>query len=307
MALSDCCPQTECYSSRIAYFVGIALALSVSALAKLTGFDRDRVFYPMLLAVIATYYVLFAVMSGSIHVLLTESAIVMLFLMVAFLGFKVSLWFVVAALAGHGMFDFVHAHMVTNPGVPDWWPSFCLAYDIVAAGFLACLLKGSSLSAAPPSASVGTGLELKIPPVLFGGGVADLMWLTARVSIPFYVNSPARLPTAAILSVLGLAVAIAGVISFRRAKTTVNPTQPGSASALVVSGIYRWTRNPMYLGLLLVLLGWGVFLSNALALIWIPAFVVFMNRFQILPEELALNGLFAHDFLAYRARVRRWI
>ncbi len=89
-------------------------------MAKLAGFDRDRVFYPMLLAVIATYYVLFAVMSGSVHVLLIESAIVMLFLLVAFVGFKVSLWFIVAALAGHGVFDFVHARVVSNPGVPAW-------------------------------------------------------------------------------------------------------------------------------------------------------------------------------------------
>jgi protein-S-isoprenylcysteine O-methyltransferase Ste14 len=261
----------------------------------------------MLLAVIATYYVLFAVMGGSIHALLVESAIVMLFLLAAFLGFKVTLWFIVAALAGHGVFDFVHARVVTNRGVPDWWPSFCLAYDIVAAGFLASLLKGSSLTAAPQGASVGAGLELKIPPPIFCAVVADLMWLTALVSIPFNFNSAARLPTAAILSLLGLAVAIAGVISFRRAKTTVNPTRPGSASALAVSGIYGLTRNPMYLGLLLVLLAWGVFLSNALALIWIPAFVVYMNRFQIFPEERALSRLFSHHFLAYKTKVRRWI
>jgi protein-S-isoprenylcysteine O-methyltransferase Ste14 len=261
----------------------------------------------MLLAVIATYYVLFAVMSGSIHVLLIESAIVTLFLLVAFLGFKVSLWFIVAALAGHGVLDFVHARVVTNRGVPDWWPSFCLAYDIVAAGFLASLLKGSSLTAAPQGASLGPGLELKIPPPLFCAVVADLMWLTALVAIPFNFNLPTRLPAAAVFSLLGLVVASAGVISFRRAKTTVNPTRPGSASALVVSGIYRLTRNPMYLGLLLVLLGWGVFLSNALALIWIPVFVIYMNRFQISPEEQALSRLFSHDFLAYKTKVRRWI
>jgi hypothetical protein len=101
----DCWQQAGCYSPRIAFIVGIALALSISALAKLSGFDRDKAFYPTLLAVIASYYVLFAVMSGSIPVLLTESAILALFLVVAFLGFKVSLWFIVAALAGHGMDD----------------------------------------------------------------------------------------------------------------------------------------------------------------------------------------------------------
>jgi protein-S-isoprenylcysteine O-methyltransferase Ste14 len=102
-------------------------------------------------------------------------------------------------------------------------------------------------------------------------------------------------------------MAIAGVISFQRAKTTVNPTRPGSASALVVSGVYRVTRNPMYLGLLLVLLGWGVFLSNVLAFIWIPAYVAYMNRFQIAPEERALSCLFGQEFLAYKAKVGRWL
>jgi protein-S-isoprenylcysteine O-methyltransferase Ste14 len=288
---------------RIAFIVGIVLALSVSALAKLAGFDRDKAFYPTLVAVVASYYVLFAVMGGSIHVLLIESAIVALFLLASFLGFKVSLWFAVAGLAGHGLFDFIHAHVVSNPGVPAWWPSFCGAYDIVAAGFLACLLKRSSLAAAPHNA----GLELKIPPPLVCAAVADLMWLTALVSIPFNFDFPGKVPAAAVLSLLGLFIAIAGVVSFKRARTTVNPTRPDSASALVVSGVYRFTRNPMYLGLLLVLVAWGVFLSNALALIWIPAFVAYMNHFQISPEERALSGLFSDDFLAYKAKVRRWL
>jgi hypothetical protein len=129
----------------------------------------------MLLAVIATYYVLFAVMGGSIHALLIESAIVMLFLLVAFVGFKTSLWFIVVALASHSVFDFFHAQLVTNPGAPSWWPSFCLAYDAVAAGFLASLLKRFCLTAAPHGPSVGAGLELKIPPPLFCASVADLM------------------------------------------------------------------------------------------------------------------------------------
>jgi protein-S-isoprenylcysteine O-methyltransferase Ste14 len=288
---------------RIVIIVGIVLALSVSALAKVAGFDRDKAFYPTLVAVVASYYVLFAVMNGSIQVLLTECAIVALFLLASFLAFKVSLWFAVVGLAGHGLLDFIHAHVVSNPGVPPWWPSFCGAYDIVAAGFLACLLRRSNLAAAPHNA----GLELRIPPPLICAIVADLMWLTALVAIHFDFDFPGRLPAAAALSLLGLFIAIAGVVSFKRAKTTVNPTRPDSASTLVVSGVYRFTRNPMYLGLLIVLLAWGVFLANALALIWIPAFVVYMNRFQISPEERALSRLFLHEFPAYKARVRRWI
>jgi protein-S-isoprenylcysteine O-methyltransferase Ste14 len=133
------------------------------------------------------------------------------------------------------------------------------------------------------------------------------MWLTALFSTPFTWICRASLPAGAVLGFMGLGVASAGVISFRQAKTTLNPTIPGSASSLVVSGVYRLTRNPMYLGLLLVLLGWGVFLSNALALVLIPAFVVYMNRFQISPEERALTSLFPQVFFAYKAKVRRWL
>ena len=83
--------------------------------------------------------------------------------------------------------------------------------------------------------------------------------------------------------------------------------RPGSASALVVSGIYKFTGNPTYLGFLVILLGWAAFLSNALALALIPGFVIYMNRFQIGPEERALACLFANKYSSYTARVRRWI
>jgi hypothetical protein len=120
--------------------VGVALALFVSLFARLAGFDRDRAFYPTLLVVIASYYVLFAVMGGSVQALLTEAMVMTGFSFVAVVGFKRNLWLVVGALAGHGVFDLVHGYLVTNPGVPVWWPLFCLAYDVSAAGFLAWLL-----------------------------------------------------------------------------------------------------------------------------------------------------------------------
>ena len=123
----------------MAYVVGIVLALLVSVMARLVGFDRDRAFYPTVLMVIASYYVLFAVMGGSVHAMVVESLIMVVFLCVAVIGFKVNLWLVAAALAAHGVLDFFHGHIVTNPGVPAWWPAFCLAYDISAAGFLAWL------------------------------------------------------------------------------------------------------------------------------------------------------------------------
>jgi hypothetical protein len=130
----------------MAIIVGVVLALAVSALARLAGFDRDRAFYPTLLVVVASYYVLFAVMSSSPDALRVESMVMTGFVVAAGIGFRFNLWLVVVALAAHGLFDLVHARWVTNPGVPAWWPPFCLAYDVVAAGCLAWVLKRSTSS-----------------------------------------------------------------------------------------------------------------------------------------------------------------
>lgn len=105
----------------------------------------------------------------------------------------------------------------------------------------------------------------------------------------------------------GMVVALLGVFSFRQARTTVNPLQPAAASHLVTSGIYRRTRNPMYLGMLLVLLGWALFLTNFLSAILAAMFVPLMNRLQILPEERALTALFGSAFADYKSKVRRWL
>jgi hypothetical protein len=121
--------------------IGVLLALLVSLLAWGAGFDRDRSFYPTVLTVVASYYVLFAAMGGSIPVLAAELVTMTVFALVAFLGFKSNPWWVAAALAGHGGFDFVHGFVVQNPGMPIWWPPFCAGYDLAAAGFLAALLK----------------------------------------------------------------------------------------------------------------------------------------------------------------------
>jgi hypothetical protein len=123
------------------YLTGIVLALTVSGLATVVGLDRDRAFYPTLVLVVASYYVLFAVIGGSGHALVVETLVMTGFLLVAMIGFKTSLWLVVAALAAHGVFDFFHGDLVANPGVPVWWPAFCLTYDVTAAAFLAWLLR----------------------------------------------------------------------------------------------------------------------------------------------------------------------
>ena len=122
------------------YLIGVARAVLVCTFAMLVGFDRDRVFYPTLVTVIATYYILFAVIGSSMPTLALESLIAGAFFAPAVAGFKKNLWLIVAALAGHGVFDFFHHRIIRNPGVPVWWPGFCLSFDVLAGGFLAVLL-----------------------------------------------------------------------------------------------------------------------------------------------------------------------
>lgn len=150
-------------------------------------------------------------------------------------------------------------------------------------------------------------LELKIPPPVVALLVAIAMWLAASASSSLAFTLPARLATALAVAALGVAISVAGTLSFWRAKTTVNPTRPDAASSLVVTGIYRLTRNPMYLGLLLVLAGWAIYLSNAVTFVGPLLFLLYINRFQIVPEERALAARFGLAFDDYRRRTRRWI
>lgn len=129
------------------YLAGVIIALAVSLSATLIGFDRDRAFYPTILAVIASYYGLFAVMGGSMQAVITESLVMAVFIGATALGFKRNLWLVVAALIAHGIFDLFHGHLIANPGVPVWWPMFCLTYDVAAAAYLAWLLHQSRVAA----------------------------------------------------------------------------------------------------------------------------------------------------------------
>tara|TARA_R110002074_G_scaffold31444_5_gene88305 strand:+ start:1010 stop:1285 length:276 start_codon:yes stop_codon:yes gene_type:complete len=90
-------------------------------------------------------------------------------------------------------------------------------------------------------------------------------------------------------------------------KTTINPTKPGRASFLIIFGVFKITRNPMYAGIMLALIAWAIFLSSPWALLGPLAFVLYISRFQIAPEESALDALFGPEYAAYKARVRRWI
>ena len=130
------------------YLIGLILALVVCLFALLTGFDRDRVFYPTVVIVVAHYYILFAVMGATTPVLLAESTAATVFIVLAVIGFKTSQWITAAALAGHGVYDFFHHFIIQDPGVPAWWPAFCMSFDVIAGVFFATLLLRTSAPAA---------------------------------------------------------------------------------------------------------------------------------------------------------------
>jgi protein-S-isoprenylcysteine O-methyltransferase Ste14 len=150
-------------------------------------------------------------------------------------------------------------------------------------------------------------LEAKVPPLVVLVACAAIIWGLRRLFPEEGIFIPGRRIVYGTLLALGVLVGAAGVLQFRRAGTTKNPMTPQAASALVTGGIYRFTRNPMYAGMVLVLLAVVVFFSNPLGLAGVVAFVLWMNAFQIAPEERALEARFGEDFRRYRERVRRWI
>ena len=149
-------------------------------------------------------------------------------------------------------------------------------------------------------------LETRIPPPLVGLIGGALAWLASSAFTPTTITFPVRLTAAIVLVLVGLVIAGAGVRTIRRADTTLNPLKPETSSALVTSGIYRYTRNPMYLGMATWLLAWSAWLGTPIGLLGAPLFMLYMNQFQIGPEERALRTLFGAEFEAYAARVRRW-
>ena len=132
----------------MALLIGTLLAFVVGLFATVVGLDRDRAFYPTVMIVIAFLYALFAVIGASTQALVLESLFGVVFVVGAVSGFKSSLWIVAAALAAHGIYDFLHDWVVANPGVPSFWPAFCGAYDVTAAAYLAWLLTSGRIRAA---------------------------------------------------------------------------------------------------------------------------------------------------------------
>jgi protein-S-isoprenylcysteine O-methyltransferase Ste14 len=150
-------------------------------------------------------------------------------------------------------------------------------------------------------------LELKVPPLALALVLAVAMWLAATQLPLLAIVVPWRHGIAITLAGAGFLFVIAGAYAFRKAETTINPTKPATASALVVAGVYRLSRNPMYVGALLALTAWAVLLSHPLPFVFLPAFVAYMNRFQIAPEERALSAKFGAEYETYMRAVRRWL
>jgi protein-S-isoprenylcysteine O-methyltransferase Ste14 len=150
-------------------------------------------------------------------------------------------------------------------------------------------------------------LELKIPPPIVALLLAGIMWGVSRLTPLTEVPAIPRYAATGTLAAIGIALAVSGVLTFRFAKTTILPDKPERASALVSTGVYRVSRNPMYLGLLLLLCAWAVWRSAPWGLLVPLAFFLYINRFQIVPEERVLSAKFGTDYKQYTARVRRWV
>ena len=150
-------------------------------------------------------------------------------------------------------------------------------------------------------------LEFKIPPDVVWVLVAGLMWLAAVSTPRLVLPSPVRVGIGAVLTVLGVWAMVSARAALERANTTWRPMTPVQTTSLVTSGVYSLSRNPIYLGMLLVMLGWAVLLASPAALAVSGVFVLYIDRFQIGPEERALSAILGQEYVEYLAHVRRWL
>ena len=150
-------------------------------------------------------------------------------------------------------------------------------------------------------------MELRIPPVIVFLLCLGFMFGCYFILPDYNFFFPYRRTLSRLFLVAGVLSGILGVLAFRLGGTTVDPTQPQKASRLITSGIYRYTRNPMYLGMALVLIGGWIRIANPVAILGVVAFVIYMTRFQIKPEEKALLRIFGEEYTSYASRVRRWV
>jgi len=149
-------------------------------------------------------------------------------------------------------------------------------------------------------------IETKIPPLMLMALFVFGMWLIDQYLPGSVLDDKVRFVVIG-LALLGALFSALGVVSFVKAKTTTNPLQPEKAGTLVTTGIYQYTRNPMYLGMLCVLLAWGMLLANGFAMMLAILFIPAMNFLQIIPEERAMELNFREHYTTYKAKVRRWL
>ncbi|ASJ75104.1 methyltransferase family protein [Granulosicoccus antarcticus] len=150
-------------------------------------------------------------------------------------------------------------------------------------------------------------LELKIQPPVLALITAIGMWFLSALMAFLSIDLPGREALSILLLITGGVAGFAGIFAFRHAHTTVDPRTPSATRVLVTIGIYGLTRNPMYLGILLILVAWLIFLGNLLPIVLLPLFVLYMNRFQIAPEERVLREKFGDEYAEYQNKVRRWL
>jgi len=150
-------------------------------------------------------------------------------------------------------------------------------------------------------------LENKIPPPIITVLFAFVMWCISLFTPALEVNVTAREIISLVILLLGVFFCIAGIVSFRAAKTTINPLKPEEATSLVSNGIYKITRNPMYVGFVLGLIAWSVYLSSPITFSGVILFIWYITRFQIIPEERALREIFSPEYSNYQEKVRRWL
>ena len=150
-------------------------------------------------------------------------------------------------------------------------------------------------------------MKLTVPPAIQGPIILGLSWLAAKRFPNLVISIPSERIVAIVLSVAGLLIIAVSIVGFSRRKTTVNPLTPNATKTLVTSGVYKVSRNPMYVGVLLILIAWPINLENIAAFVPVPLYIVFMTIFQIMPEERALEEKFGESYVEYKNRVRRWV
>lgn len=150
-------------------------------------------------------------------------------------------------------------------------------------------------------------LKLKIPPAVVTIIIAAGMWWIAQNLVYDWATFESVLRIEILFLGIGGILGLAGLIQFYRSSTSIDPQKPDKTRKLATDGIYSISRNPMYLGLLFILAGYAFYLANLLTFLLLPLFVVYMNRYQIIPEEEAMEEKFGDEYLRYKSDVRRWL